>query len=111
MIVSGSIQLDYQPQKRAIEVHDESAQDVLASELEAEDPVVPQQRPSEALGRRRIVPQPPSELKLGGVWVVAAIEPMAKHAHIMVKDRPSTAPKKPSYASESRRRFSFPLSR
>jgi len=58
---------------------------VLAPELEAEDLVVPQQRPGRALGRHRIAPQPPSELKLGGVWVVAAIEPMAKHAHNMAK--------------------------
>ena len=52
--VNSAIQLQNQAQARAIEIHDETTQDVLAPELQAEDAALSQQRPRQPLSRCRI---------------------------------------------------------
>ena len=52
-IVRVALKLQDEPPGRAVEIHDEAVQDVLATKLQAKDAPVPQQRPRVALGRRR----------------------------------------------------------
>jgi hypothetical protein len=55
---------------RAIEVHDESVQNVLAPKLEAEDAAIPEQRPRVPLGGRGVLPELAREVELpapGGI--------------------------------------------
>jgi hypothetical protein len=46
-----------QLQRRAVEIHDETVQHVLAAKLQAEQASVPQQRPYVSLGRRWLAAQ------------------------------------------------------
>ena len=48
-----ALKLQDEPPGRAVEIHDEAVQDVLATKLQGKDAPVPQQRPRVALGRRR----------------------------------------------------------
>jgi len=52
-IVRVALKLQDEPPGRAVEIHDEAVQDVLATKLQGKDAPVSQQRPRVALGRRR----------------------------------------------------------
>jgi hypothetical protein len=48
------VELHHEPERRAVEVHDEAMQDVLAAEPETEQATIAEKRPRVALGRRRL---------------------------------------------------------
>ena len=65
--MDAAIQLEDQAQRRAVEVDEESGDDVLAAEFQAEDPSSSQQLPGGGFGRRGLSAKAPGQRQLAGV--------------------------------------------
>jgi hypothetical protein len=77
--VRRAVELEHEPQFGAIEVHDETSQDVLPAKLEPEHAAIPEQRPSMPLGRCGTTPQRPRDREFLPVRIGQPVDAVAEH--------------------------------
>ena len=67
VVVDVAVDLEREAQLGAVKVGDETGDDLLSPELQAEDAAVTQELPSGSLGDRRVSTKTPGECELGRV--------------------------------------------
>ena len=79
MSVVNAVQLQHESERWAIEVHDESTDNMLPAEFQSEDASSSQQGPRDSLIRCRPLPELTSDCEFDGVRVAQTIESTPDH--------------------------------
>ena len=69
--VYDTVNFDYEPRARAIEIRDEAADHLLSAEVQTQC-ITPQRLPEHAFARRHLAPKPARQLQLGRVYFLSA---------------------------------------
>ena len=84
-LVNAAVDLQHESRFGAVEVRDESVDDVLAAELEAEAAAAPEQAPGVSFRRRRRLPHLPRPVVLGRL---ASVHSTSGHRSVTLQIRP-----------------------